>query len=303
MSANNLIVYVENMYVDAAAAAFFALVNPEYILLAGMRGVDFGDRLTCSVQEKWDTIILIGTYWQHNMKQFYDNANNICIYSYGTEIIVPEDQKCQVEVIRNTPENIINPLDFAINYCKLHNMQSVRLINISINVNRELFDIIRQRSLNTNTIGTQSFFTGFCNSFETNNYVENYLKLFTKEVDYLTVCKHGQVILDSQLRLAAEMSKNGGIVNLPDGRNARITNAPILTNLTHQALAEAKENDNEKCPVSITCRLVFNGTKVKMAYSVRTYDGSDARVLVGENGGGTEFAAGGDVEFNMPLPF
>jgi hypothetical protein len=301
MSANKvLVIHEQFMQVEAAVAAFFQMVNTEkYTLLKGVRGCSFEERLTCPQQEKWDRIILIGTYWQKNMKQFYDNANSVVIYSYGDEVEINEDNKCQVEVVQNTPENTISPLDFAINYCKTHDAQSIRMINLIIKTNQELFETINKRSMSLNTMSTQAFFTGFYNYFKTDDCVEHFLKLYANEVDYQSICKYGQAIVDSQILMAAERAKkNSKIITLADGRDAIITEAPELTNLTHDALKEKNRNIG----VTICVRMVFSEPNTRLAFSVRTHDGSDARELVKKSGGGgSETAAGCDIPFNLEL--
>lgn len=104
--------------------------------------------------------------------------------------------------------------------------------------------------------------------------------------------------------MAAERArKNRKIVTLQNGKRAVVTEAPELVNLSHKALRDEEKD----CPVTITVRMCFgNGSESgdKMVFSVRTYDGSDARELIEKiGGGGTESAAGGGVDFELKVPF
>lgn len=246
--------------------------------------------------DKWNEVVVIGTYWSRgdNAFDFTPVTDSLSIYSFGDEIEVDAD--LSAEVTYADRHDRFGPLRFAIEYAKLH--VSSMLIELFTNTKSELIELIDQRALGLNTIGTQPFFTGFFNYFENTDHVSNFVRLFTGSIDYNEVQEMGKAIYQSQIQMAAERAANNSkIVTLRNGLTALVTEAPELCNLSHGALHDLKSEH----PVTITVKM---GLKTdKMHYSVRTYDGTDARSIVEViDGGGSDIAAGGTIDFTLPFP-
>jgi hypothetical protein len=289
---NILIIYERDMAVDCAAAAFFRMINSKvFVLSAHSRATPLtAADLPNTPPGGWNQIVVIGTYWSRGETAF--DFTTLCpevqFYSFG-DVIAAEN------VTYANQDDCFGPFRFAIDCARPHCGSAI--ISLFTNARAELIELIDQRALGHNVIGTQPFFTGFFNYFAKNDHVTNFTHLFTGEVDFDEVQEMGKTIYESQIQMASERAKNNSkVVTLRNGKTALVTEAPELCNLSHQALREIDSH-----PVTITVKMALNTDKLH--YSVRTYDGTDAREIVNAiDGGGSDFAAGGCVDFELKVP-
>lgn len=294
-----LVVYETGMAVDCAAAAFLKMIAPKVFTLYGCSRFETinSQNLMRNVEENvaWDSIISIGTYWSKNNErdaEFENYCEDVLYFSFGDEL-EPWPRRRILFAIK---EECYGPLNFALDIAK--DYVSEGILTLFRNTHRDLINFVDQRALGLNVSGTQPFFTGFFNCFEDNNFVANFTKLFKGEASLENIQKLGQSIMESQIKMAAERAKtNSKVITLKNGKTALITEAPDLCNLSHDALRNFGDH-----PVTITVKMALPTNK--MNYSVRTYDGTDARQIVEAiNGGGSDFAAGGSIDFELVIPF
>lgn len=281
------VIYEKSMPSECAAAAFIEMMAPS--------------RFTMRAQSRTDQdftslapghAVVLGTYWP-------DLSPDFEYFSFGK--VLPHENITYAD-----KETMFGPMRFAIELVRKVDVAPKAMIDFFTNTHERAINLIDERALGCNIIGTQVFFTGMANYFETCDEFTNFTKLFTNEVAFDDVLNAGEVIYASQVGLAAERArKNTKHITLKNGQKAVLTNAPELCNLTHEALRETYSRDHggESPPVSVTFKFDLNADRI--CYSVRTYDGSDASAIVDgiAGAGGSAGAAGAHVDFELNTPF
>jgi hypothetical protein len=186
--------------------------------------------------------------------------------------------------------------DYLMNYLRKNSLVDDFKVSDSMMKAIKLFD---DRLFHRNMDNTQILFTGLSNINTEKSLLDNTIDLFKNPESMKSIESEGLKILTSQLMVVRDRVKNNSkIVTLNTGIIASITEATELVNMTHEELQKVHRTD---MTIVFCHKLLNNSIKYSLRSWKDTIDAQEYAKLIGGNGNIS--SAGGEVDFNLELPW